>query len=170
MREQEVQRTSTTHRRLDKRRDPWEYVDDELPTTTIHLKGPARRVVTRTPRGTNAEGSYRVTGSHYDFNPGTYSLRITRLSLSAVGSPPSASGSVYQWHLRHSRTGTIDVVVLPAPKPGVANEAAVVDRRGGPQNPVYVVGPGTLSWGWDAVRGWMGTQVSLSQSMEAIPG
>lgn len=169
--DQKVDKVVYTRRFLDKQKNPWEYVDEELPTTTIKLKGAARRVVTRTPRGTAAEGSYRITGSHYDFAPGTYSLRITRLSLSAVGSPPAASGSVYQWHLRHSRLGTIDVKTLHAPAPGVARSGeSRIDLLGGPQNPIYAVGPGTLLWGWDAVRSWLGTQVSLSQSMEAITG
>ena len=169
--DQKVQRVITTRRYLDKRRDPWEYVDDELPTTTINLRGALKRVSVRAPRGTVAEGSYRITGTHYDFGPGTYSLRITRLSLSAVGSPPASAGTVYQWHLRHSRQGTIDVHVLqqrPAGAGGAGNDRVVL--MGDARRPVYVLGPGTAFWGWDTFKGELGTRVTLTQSMEAIAG
>jgi len=169
--DQKVQRVSVTNRYYDRRRDPPAYVDVELPTTTLKLKGALKRVSTRAPIGTVAEGSYRITGSHYDFAQGTYSLRITRLSLSAVGSPSSSRGTVYQWHLRHSREGTIDVQVLQVggARVGLSYNDRV-DLRGGPGNPVYSVGPGTLLWGWDTFKGELGTRVTLTQSMEAIPG
>ena len=171
MKEQKVDRLSVTRRFLDKRRDPQEYVDEELPTTTLKLKGALRRVSTRAPIGTVAEGSYRVTGSHYDFSPGTYSLRVIRLSLAAVGSPSSSRGTVYQWHIRHSRQGTVDVQVLQvsgAQSGRVTGDR--VDLRGGPHNPVYAFGPGTVFWGWDTFKGELGTRVTLTQSMEAIAG
>ena len=161
MPEQKVEKQVTVRSYLDKRRDPPEYIDEELPTTTILLKGPAGRVTTRTPRGTNAEGSYRITGSHYDTGKGTYSLRITRVNVSAVGTT-NFQGTVHQWHIRHSRRGTIDVLTF--------GEQGRVILTGGPRSPVYAVGPGTLFWGWDTFKGEMGTQVALTQVMEAIPG
>lgn len=163
-RDQEVQRVSHTSKFLDKQRDPWEYMDEELPTTTLKLKGALRRVATRAPLGTVAEGSYRVTGSHYDFAPGTYSLRITRVHVAAIGTTDGGfQGTVFQWHLRHSRQGTIDVLALSAGHRDVF-------LQGGPRTPIYSIGPGTLFWGWDTFKGELGTQVTLIQSMEAIPG
>ena len=164
-----VQRLSTTRRFLDKRRNPWEHVEEELPTTTVKLIGPLRRTSVRAPRGTVAEGSYRVTGSNYDFGRGTYSLRITRLDLSVIGSP--MLGTFYQWHVRHSREGTLGVYTL---RPGVPvvqiPREDRIYRQGGPLNPLYSVGPGTLLWGWDTPFGGLGTRATLSASMEAIAG
>jgi len=159
--DQKVERVSQTRRHLDKQKDPWEYVDEELPTTTIKLKGAAGRVSTRAPLGTAAEGSYRITGSHYDFSPGTYSLRVTRLSVGVMGST-NFQGTLFQWHLRHSRQGTIDVLTFGA--------QGRVFERGDRMRPIYSAGPGTLFWGWDTFKGELGTQVTLTQSMEAIPG
>ena len=161
MPDQKVEKVVQTRSFLDKQRDPPEYVDDDLPTNTILLKGPARRVTTRTPRGTNAEGSYRITGTHYDFGRGTYSLRITRVNVSAVGTT-NFQGTVIQWHIRHSRKGTIDVLTF--------GEQGRVLLTGGPRSPIYAAGPGTLFWGWDTFKGELGTQVTLTQVMEAIPG
>lgn len=170
--ENKVQRLSTTKKFFDKQRNPWGYVDEQLPTTTVKLHGPARRDSARAPRGTNAEGSYRITGSYQPDSEGTYSLRMTRLSVSAVGSPQASRGTVFQWHLRHSRQGTLMVHVL---QPGAAQSGALpaadrVNLLGGPLNPIVSVGPGTLLWGWDTFKGELGTRVTLTQSMEAIPG
>lgn len=158
--DQGVQKVSFTRRFLDKQLNPWDYVDDELPTTIV-LRGAAGRVATRAPRGTAAEGSYHITGSNYDFNPGTYSLRITRLSLSVQGTN-HFQGTVFQWHIRHSRKGTIDVQAF-----GEQGRILAVGHR---RAPIYMAGPGTLFWGWDTFKGEFGTQVTVSQSMEAIPG
>ena len=128
--EQSVDRTSTTKRFLDKRRNPWEYVDEELPTTTIKRGLPEKVGRARAPHGT-AIGSYRITGSHYDFSPGTYSLRVTRLSV-ACGSREAC------WAIRHSRTGTADIIYFPA--------AGQETRLGNPLAPVYAFGPGTVMW------------------------
>lgn len=164
MTEQKVDRVNFTKRFLDKQKNPWEYRDEELPTVTVKLKGAARRVVTRAPLGTAAEGSYRITGSHYDFSPGTYSLRVTRVHVAAIGTTDSGyQGTVYQWHIRHSRQGTIDVIGLG---PGHRD----VTLQGDSMKPVYSAGPGTLFWGWDTFKGELGTQITLIQSMEAIPG
>ena len=159
--EQKVEKLLTTRQFLDKQRNPWEYVEEELPTTTVKLKGAARRASARAPRGTAAEGSYRIVGSHYDKSLGTYSLRITRLSLAVMGST-NFQGTVYQFHIRHSREGTLDVIPF--------GEQGRVREYGDPRRPLYAVGPGTLLYGWDTFKGEFGTQLTVAATMEGVVG
>lgn len=140
---------------LDKSRDPPEFVDEELPTITVKLQGPERRVRERAPHGTVA-GSYRVTGSFYEAAIGTYSLRVTRVSIFS-GSRNSA------WHIRHSRDGTVDLIDFESPGQHMA--------LGKPDAPVYSFGPGTVSWGFVGDSGGaMGSAYNVSQAMEGLLG
>ena len=164
------QRTYTTRRYLDPAKSPPTYVDQELPTITVKLQGPQRRAVARMPSGT-IEGSYRITGSAYDLTPGTYSLRVTRLSLGAVGDSGAGSqqfsrpwkGSVVYFYARHSREGTIHVEMFDHPEQRV--------RQGNALEPVFSVGPGTLFWNWAKQGpGAAGTRITLSQQLEGLLG
>lgn len=145
-----VQRQVSTRRFLDRQRNPPEYVDEELPTTTVQLGGASNVGRARAPRGT-AVGSLRLTGSYQPLAPGTYSLRVTRLSV-------FAGSREVTWYLRHSRTGTADIIYFPAP--------GQETRLGGPKNPVYAFGPGTLTYGFLEAGSayWMGAH------MEGVAG
>ena len=145
-----VERVSVTQRRLDNRQNPPAYVDEALPTETVVLRGPLKRGRSRAPSGTIA-GSYRITGSYQPTAPGTYSLRVTRLSVFA--------GSRYvSWFIRHSRTGTADIIYFPS--------AGQETRLGGPLEPVYAFGPGTVLYGFLEAGSayWMG------QHLEGLAG
>lgn len=152
----QVERVVESRRFLDTRRDPPEFVDEQLPTNTRNLLV-IRRGRVRAPRGT-ITGSMRLTGSYRPFagHPGSYSLRVTRVSLFA-GSRDVA------WHIRHSRDGTYDVIEFPAPGQEVL--------LGGPQSPIYAFGPGTVMWGWlGNYAGSMGSRVNYSQHLEGYVG
>ena len=127
----DVQRTIESRRFLDPQRVPAAMVDEVLPTSSKNLLVLKRGRV-RAPRGT-IQGSMRITGSMRPFNPGTFSLRVTRVSV-FTGSRNMA------WAIRHSRTGTQDVQQFSSP--------GQVDLRGGPMTPVYSFGPGTVFWGF----------------------
>ena len=132
MPEPEVRREFITRKFIDKARDPWEYVDEELPTTTVKLPYRSLAGRKRAPQGTHT-GTYYIKGTHYDFGPGTFSLRITRLSV-------FAGSREVTWRLHHSRKGTLDVIYFPA--------AGQESRLASPLKPVFSVGPGTLSFGF----------------------
>ena len=72
--------SASIRRRLDRSLDPPQYVDEEIPTVTRVFRDPANRGRVRAPRGT-LTGSLRLTGSFRELTPGSYSLRITRLSI-----------------------------------------------------------------------------------------
>lgn len=137
------------------------YVDLELPTITVKLQGVNRRAITRAPRG-SVEGSYRIAGTHYPLAPGTFSLRITRVSVGVVGTA-SFRGSAYSFHIRHSRDGTLFTSLFGAP-----------DQRhitGNQLEPIIAVGPGTLLWGWTGLNpAGMGTHISFTQTIEGVLG
>lgn len=123
-------RVHSTKKFLDKRPSPWEYVDEELPTISVRICANGRR--TPRVRGTGGvvnAGSYWLSGTYQ----GTYSLRVTRVSV-ASGSPGAL------WSIRHSREGTRDQIYFPAP----AQEILL----GGPMEPVYAFGPGTVLAEW----------------------
>ena len=148
-------RSFVTRRYLDKQLSPPDYVAEELPTRTIKLRGPARRGVSRAPAGTIL-GSYRITGSWREASaPGTYSARITRLSVFA-GSPET------RWFVRHSREGTTDIIYFP--------QAGHETRLGGPKNPIYSWGPGTVIYGFLPDGTNIGSAHWLGQFMEGITG
>lgn len=147
---QEVKRVSVTRRYLDRQLDPPEYVDEELPTTTVKLRLPGRKGRERAPHGT-AIGSIRLTGSYHETDRGTYSLRVTRVSV-ASGSRETG------FAVRHSRTGTLDIIYFPA--------AGQETRLGGPKEPVYSVGPGTLFYHFLEA----GSAYWLSAHLEGVVG
>ena len=166
--EQKIDRTIFSQRYLDRRKDPPEFVDLELPTRTIHLLGPGRRSTFRAPSGT-VEGSYRITGSWRNFAPGTYSLRLINLRLgvrgkSEAGTHPNAPqyrGTIHEFYIRHSRDGTIFSTDFDGP-----------DNRtfaGDPLRPVLAVGQGTLFYAW-RLREGAGTGVTLTQNIEGVLG
>ena len=164
------ERAYTTRRYLDPAKSPPEYIDQELPTVTVKLQGPERRAIARMPAGT-IEGSYRITGSHHDLAPGTYSLRVTRLNAGASGDSGAGTqkfsrpwkGSVYYFYARHSREGTVHIESFDQPEQRV--------RQGDALRPIFSVGPGTLLWNW-ALQGpgVTGTRVTVSQTIEGLLG
>lgn len=149
-----------------------EWVDEQLPTYSVKLKGPARRTEARSPKGT-IPGSFYVTGTHYDFALGTYSLRITRMNVGVSGGVPASTqkgtlnkfgaGTHYRWYIRHSRDGTLDVLTF--------DEPGQVIRDGNPMSPIYSMGPGSLIYGFLGDHlGQVGTRVSFHQSLEGFVG
>lgn len=161
----EVSRNFTTRRFLDRRQDPPSYVDDELPTKTV-------KIFSRNKEGTIFAGttslinmgSIHFSGSHYDFGPGTFSLRIIRRSV-YVGSAGPALVDL-EWRLRHSREGTIDVIPFYLGTPASKRTPAARERvaQGGPMNPIYSFGPGTL---WTYFKSRAGT-VRVYSSLEGV--
>jgi len=157
MSEPEVEREFTTRRRLDKRRDPWEYVDEELPTKTVHI-------FKRTLQGTSIDsnvgetemGSIEFSGSHYDFGPGSYALRIIRQSIGVGSFNPGAGAGLIDWVLHHSREGTIDAIPFTS--------AGRLNQVGGPERPIYALGPGTISVRFNPRAG----TVRIFSSLEGI--
>ena len=164
--DQKVERVSYTRRFLDKRRNPWEYVDEELPTTTVKIfarEKPGTAVHGQI--GTVNMGSIHFSGSHYDFGLGSFSLRITRRSV-YVGSVMPSRNTELEWSLRHSREGTVDVIpfFLGTQVPNLRSVPLGGEVRGGPLNPVYSFGPGTL---WTYFRSKRGT-ARVYSSLEGI--
>ena len=148
----ELQRRFETPRYLDPALDPPEYKDFSFPTVTSQYRGPIRRGDVRAPRG-SIQGSIYMSGSHYPSAPGTYSLRITRRAVS--------SGSRNQrWMIRHSRTGTADIIDFTNP----GRYEAIGDQMA----PVYVFGPGTVVYGFIGANasGSMGSAYFTSQFLE----
>lgn len=136
-----VQRLSTTARYLDWQRNPPDYVDEQVPNNTIKLIGPIRRPIARAPLGT-IPGSYRITGSFYDNNSGTYSLMITRVNVGIIGTA-IRSGTAYRWYIRHSRQGTVDILGIDK---NTQNQR--ITLQGDPKRPIYSFGPGTVIYGF----------------------
>jgi len=154
--DQDVQRVSYTRKFLDKATNPWEYRDEELPTETI-------KIFQRTKQGTAIDnslgdlnfGSVGFTGSHYDFAPGSYSLRVFRHNIS-VGSPGGPGGQLW-YKLHHSRLGTIDAIAMN-------NARGQLTRDRSPMEPLYSLGPGTITQYLRSLKGtWR-----VSTSMEAV--
>src|SRR3990167_6526737 len=153
---QHIQRVVESRRFLDTRHDQPAFVDEVLPTTSRNLLV-LRRGRVRAPRGTIV-GSLRLTGSFRPFagHPGSFSLRVTRVSLYS-GSRDVA------WFIRHSRSGTHDIIQFPAPGQEVL--------LGGPMNPIYSFGPGTVFFGWlGNYAGSIGSKVDYSQHIEGFVG
>ena len=152
-----------TRRYLDRRTNPPRYVDEELPTSTVTFRGPLRRGAVRAPRGTIL-GSFRVTGSFYDYAPGSYSLRITRLSVFA-GSREA------QWMIRHSRVGTVDIQIFSGSSTLATSQFQQRNFFGDPMRPLYSFGPGTVTWGFVGNHaGSIGTRYTMGQFMEGVIG
>lgn len=165
--DQKVERVITTRRFLDKRRNPWEYVDEELPTTSVHIFSRKKQgTLLDSGIGLSIMGSIQFTGSNYDTAPGSFSLRITRRSV-YIGSRPLGVNTELEWKLRHSRLGTVDAIpfflgtqLARARLP--QNSEAVA--QGNPMAPIYAFGPGTL---WHYINPRRGT-FRVYASMEGV--
>jgi len=158
MPEPEVSRSFTTRKLLDKSRDPWEYVDQELPTKTKQIFARRKQgTMLDSASGDTIMGSVAFSGLHHDFSPGSYSLRVTRRTLSIA--PSATQAFKYGWRLRHSSLGTIDSITLQGSALGIINEQ-VKD----PLSPIYALPPGTV---WQYYRPYKGT-CRVSASMEGV--
>lgn len=154
MDDQRVQRLVTTRRFLDKRREPWEVVEEELPTTTKKVFARGKQgTALDTGAGRTIMGSYRITGSHYDFAPGTYSYRVTRRSVH-IGSYENTNCEI-DWELRHSREGTVDRIpfLLGTPAKFRGRDSNRAEAFGQPLAPLYSFGPGTIWTYFNPKRG-----------------
>lgn len=168
MPDQKVERVSFTRRFLDRAKNPPEYVDEELPTKTV-------KIFSRKKQGTICYGttspinmgSIRFSGSHYDFSPGSSSLRIIRRSVH-IGSVELDKNIELDWVLRHSREGTVDSIPFFLGTQLAANRRGLnrgdAEAFGGPMNPLYVFGPGTL---WSYFKSYRGT-ARVYSSLEGI--
>ena len=140
MPEPEVQKSIVTIQRFDKRRNPPEYVGEELPTTTVKIFSRRKQgTILSLGDGLTIMGSIQFTGSHYDFAPGSFSLRVTRRSVYIGSAAPGAFS--FEWKLRHSREGTVDAI--PFYKGSVPAYRSA-EAFGNPLAPLYAFGPGTL--------------------------
>ena len=151
--DQKVQRLNVTHRFLDKARNPWEYIDQELPTTTVKVF--ARRKMGSAIDNSLGDvnfGSTQFTGSKYDFSPGSYSLRFTRHTI-GVGSPGGPGGQFW-WKLHHSRLGTIDAIPMASARGQIIRDKA-------PMEPLYVLPPGTVTQYLRSLKGTWRVSTSL---------
>lgn len=157
MAEPEVERGFVTRRRLDKSQDPWGYRDEELPTKTVHIfKRTLQGTAIDSDVGETVMGSIEFSGSHYDFDPGSYSLRIIRQSIGVGSFNPGAGKGLLYWALHHSREGTIDAIPFTT--------AGRVNQVGGPQRPIYALGPGTITVRFNPKAG----TVRICSSLEGI--
>jgi len=156
MNDQKIERVSFTRRFLDETRNPPEYVDEKLPTKTVQIfkRAFGRGTVVHGQIGTVEMGSIHFSGSHYDFGPGSYSLRITRRSV-YVGSVMPTRNTELEWTLHHSRKGTLDAIpfFLGTQVPNTRRVPLDAEAHGGPMNPIYSLGPGTIRAYFQSRRG-----------------
>ena len=175
MDQQKVNRINTTRRFLDKRKNPWEYIDEVLPTQTKKIfsrqkQGTLWDPSVFTPGTPMIMGSMQFSGSHYDTSPGTFSLRVFRRSVS-IGSHDYRNVEV-EWALRHSREGTVDkipIMVGTRVYNRYNSQPTRIETLGGPMNPIYAFGPGTLWAYFHHGRSTRGT-MRVYSSMEGIVG
>lgn len=139
-----------TRRFYDRMRNPPGMVDEEVPTKTVHIFAREKYGDDLDGGGVAAGaefkfGSVHFTGSHYDLAPGSYSLRIIRRSV-YIGSIMSDRNTQAQWGLWHSREGTIDAIPFFLGIQAANRRAGdwKSEAFGGPLNPLYSVGPGTV--------------------------
>jgi len=156
MNDQKVERVSFTRRFLDEMRNPPEYVDEKLPTKTVQIfkRAFGRGTVVHGQIGTVEMGSIHFSGSHYDFGPGSYSLRVTRRSV-YVGSVMPTRNTELEWMLHHSRKGTLDAIpfFLGTQVPNTRRVPLDAEARGGPMSPIYSLSPGTITTYFQSRRG-----------------
>jgi len=154
--DQDVQRVSYTRRFLDESRNPPEYVDEKLPTKSVKIfkRGFANGTVIDGLSGTLSVGSIGFSGSHYDFAPGTFSLRIIRRSV-YVGSVIYGRNLDAEWAIHHSREGTVDVIpfFIGSQSPNRRSGEWRAEALGGPMSPIYTFGPGTINTFFSSRRG-----------------
>ena len=173
MDQQKVDRLSTTRRLLDRRANPPVYLDEELPTQTKKIfsrqkQGTLWDPSVFTPGTPMVMGSMQFSGSFYETSRGTYSLRITRRSI-GIGSHDYRNVEV-EWALRHSREGTVEKIPLMVGT-RVYNrynsQPTRMETLGGPMNPIYSFGPGTLWSYFHHGRSTRGT-LRVYSSLEGI--
>lgn len=167
MAEEKVSRSFSTRRFLDRRLNPPAYVDEELPTKTTHIFSRNKQgTILSSASGITIMGSIQFAGSYHGFDPGSYSLRVIRRTI-GIGSRSMKTGHDYVWKLRHSREGTIDAIPFYSRGTLVARQAYVAQREervGGPLNPIYAFGPGTI---WTYFHPYRGTARVFS-SLEGL--
>lgn len=133
-----------------------QFREAELPTKTVHIFARTKQgTAIDQPAGEVNMGSLAFSGSHYDFNPGSFSLRIIRRS---VGYGSMASNGQLEWCLHHSRLGTVEKLTFRS-----HTNSPRVDH-GDPMAPLYSFGPGTVTV---RMRSLKGTH-RISSSMEGI--
>lgn len=152
--DQKIQQISMIRKRLDRSRLPFSYVDDEVPTQTVKIFSRKKQgTLLDSSSGVTIMGSMEFSGSQYGKKTGTFALRVTRRNFS-VGSMVNYNTEV-EWKLRHSRLGTLDAIPYfrGTQTSKKANDNGYLNKEtlGGPQNPVYVLGPGTI-WNYVNVR------------------
>ncbi len=164
--EQKVNSEIQRRKLLDKRRNPPEYMDEVLPTQTVHIFSRKKQgTLLDSASGATVMGSIQFTGSFHEDAPGSYSLRVMRRNFN-IGSVSPYSNANIEWSLRHSRLGTVDEIgVFIGTRVSTLNTS---NRKheliGGPMNPVYSFGPGTL---WNIVTVRQGT-ARIYTSLEGI--
>lgn len=158
-----VNHSLITRRFYDRRRNPPQYVDEELPTQTVHIFARRKQgTILDSASGVTAMGSIYFSGSYHNDAPGSYSMRVTRRNV-AIGSMGPRPVS-FVWKLRHSRLGTVDGI--PFYLRGTINQPVIHETVGGPMNPVYAFPPGTI---WTYFQPYKGTARVFS-SVEGIIG
>jgi len=166
--DQKVQRLSTTFRYYDRRRNPPEYVEAELPTQTVKIFSRNKQgTILDSSSGLTIMGSIYFSGSHYDKAPGTFSMRVVRRSV-YVGSIMPTRNTNHEWMLRHSREGTVDMIPFFLGTQ-VANRSRMtlnVEALGDSMKPIYAFGPGTLWTYWNPRSG----TARVYSSLEALMG
>jgi hypothetical protein len=157
MSDQQVMRNFYSRMHLDESLNPPGMVHEKLPTVT-------KKIFARTKMGGTAIdsthgavnfGSLAFSGSHRQFTPGSYALRVIRRTLS-VGSMAS-DGRVW-WKLHHSRLGTIDSIGFRK-----ADYSPWL-HSSSPMAPLYALGPGTITMYWQSQKGTH----RVSASMEGV--
>lgn len=128
--------------------------DEEVPTVTLKImkRGAAKGTAIDQTLGEVEMGSNYMSGSHYDFAPGSPSMRILRRTIS-IGSM-ATDGQVW-WHLWHSRLGTVDSLGFRS------NAQSPWISHGGPMNPLYALPPGTVKIIMQSLKGTHRVQTSM---------
>jgi len=166
---EEDRRTIVTRRFYDERLNPPAYVEERLPTKTVHIfkRGFNKGTLIDGGLGAVEMGSIRFSGSHYDFGPGTYSLRVIRREI-YIGSVMVGRNLEAEWSIHHSREGTIQKIpfFLGTQVPNLRPVPVGDKTLGGPMNPIYSFGPGTITTHFNSVRG----SARVYSSLEGIVG
>ena len=165
----EEQRQFVTRRFLDERLNPPQFVDEVLPTTTkrIFKRGFNKGTLIDGQLGAAEMGSIQFSGSHYSFGPGSFSLRITRREI-YIGSVMPTRNLEAEWSIHHSREGTVQKIPFFLGTQVPNNRAVPLGNvaLGGPMNPVYSFGPGTIRTYFQSHRG----SARVYSSLEGIFG
>lgn len=163
---QKVEKVLHTILRLDKSKNPWGVVEEELPTKMKFIFSRKKQgTILDSNSGVTNMGSMQFSGSNYDAYPGTYSFRVTGRNVAAGSMGPNTDA---WWYLHHSRLGTVDA--MPIKQAGTQSIQygipQVREANGGPLNPLYSFPPGTLT---QYVRSYKGT-LRISASLRGFTG